>query len=169
MKGDFPASTLRGLVLRVGAALRARRVSGATPHRGRGDQARPAHWRIRGSRRLDRPALDGTRPEVAVPAGESLRADGSVRRAWSSRLDGSDRMRAWRGAQAAPAASIPGAGCQCRTSSLRVADVRSVAATRHSNNDQVSKFRRYKDRKELWRPLRYRARATALTSPYGSH
>lgn len=108
----------------IEVALRARCVPGATPHRGRGDQALPARSRFRGSRPLDPTALDGRRPGVAVPAGKSLRAGGSVQRASSPRPDGSDRTRASRGALAAPRASIPGAGCLCRTSSLRAAAVR---------------------------------------------
>src|ERR1019366_2404509 len=79
----------------------------STLHRGHGDQARPARWRSRGSRPLDPTALDGRRPEVAVLAGGSLRAGGSVQRESLPTPDGSARTRAWRGALAALAASIP--------------------------------------------------------------
>ena len=65
----------------------------------------------------------GVRKSRCQPANRFELADqyGGRRR---RRPDGSDRTRAWRGALAAPAASIPGAGCQCRTSSLRAAAAR---------------------------------------------
>jgi hypothetical protein len=76
--------------------------NGHMPHRGRGGQVRPARSRFRGSRPLDPTALDGRRPEVAVPAGGSRRVGGSAQRASSRRPDGSDRTQAWRGDRAAP-------------------------------------------------------------------
>src|ERR1700689_861100 len=109
------------ITAKLGLALQARCVLDPMPHQDRGDQAPLARSRFRGSRPLDPTALDGRRPEAAVPSGKSLRVVGSVQRASTSRLDESDRTRVWRGARSALAASTPGADCQCRTSSLRAA------------------------------------------------
>src|SRR5271163_4046098 len=69
---ESPHRTLPTTIVNAGVTLRARCVPGARPHRGRGDQARPARSRFRESPRLGLRALDGRLLEVAVQAGKSL-------------------------------------------------------------------------------------------------
>ena len=65
----------------IGCALRARCVPGATPHRGRGDQARPARSRFPGLRALDRERLAaGVRKSRRQPADRVELADEHVRK-----------------------------------------------------------------------------------------
>jgi len=126
------------IIAYAGAALRARRVLGATPRpRSRRSSATSA-LAVSRIASLDPTALDGRRPEVAVPAGQSRRAGGSVQRVSSPRPDGSDRTRAWQGAPAARAASIPAVGCQCRTSSLGARPLASVSSASASQSTQAT-------------------------------